>query len=742
MSNDPFFAPLSGVTGVGPAKADPSADFVSVTPVPPDAPTPPRRHPRAEFGVPSRMEAYYGPDRALLGFQCRFDRADGSKAFQPLTLFRETATGALKWKWKGWPDPRPLYGLDRLAARPEAPVLLCEGEKAADAAGELAPDFVAITSPNGSKSANKADWSPLKGRRVVIWRDADPAGLEYAEAAAALILAADAGSVSLLDPPGDAPQGWDAADALADGWPTVRVLRLVASARPVGRPAVRPAPTGRPAPTPAAVEASPAEDGGKRGPGRPPWHDTLLGLTKEYVLWHTPKKHTYASIPRPGGHRENWRLNGEAFARDLSLKAFEETGRVPSKAAIEETVRILEAKAIAYGPCRKEWLRVGERDGKLYLDLGCPQWRAIEISANGPEILEGHDLPFVRPEGMQALPDPVFGEENAINDLRTFVNADSDEDFHLIVAWVLGSMRAAEEYPLLILNGEQGTGKSTLSRLLRSIVDPHAIDMLSAPKEDRDLFVLAQHAHLVALDNLSKVENWMSDSLCILATGGAMASRSMYTNDGLSILEAKRPVILNGIPTLADRPDLAQRSITVRLKPVPAEERRTSADIKREWEAAAPRILGTFLEALARGLRDVDGVTLDRLPRMAGFARFMVAAAPGLGLDGRALFDAYLANQSELASSAFENDPVATAIVALMQRTHSGEWQGTPTDLLQVLSDPEVTPERITNSFAWPRKAQTLGNAVERIAPALRDRGIDVRKRHSGKTFYEIRARS
>jgi hypothetical protein len=148
------------------------------------------------------------------------------------------------------------------------------------------------------------------------------------------------------------------------------------------------------------------------------------------------------------------------------------------------------------------------------------------------------------------------------------------------------------------------------------------------------------------------------------------------------------------------------------------------------------------LEALARGLRDVEGVTLDRLPRMAGFAQFMVAAAPGLGLDGLALFNAYLANQSELASSAFENDPVATAIVSLMAKAYSGEWQGTPTELLQALSDPEVTPERVTNSFAWPRKAQTLGNAVERIAPALRDRGIDVRKRHSGKTVYEIRARS
>lgn len=731
MSSNPF-APLNGATGPKPTKAAPPADFLSVMPVPKDAPALLKRHP--SHGEPVHRWPYLDASGELLGYACRFVREDGSKTYQPLTLFRETATGALRWKWKGWAEPRPLYGLDRLAARPGAPVILCEGEKAADAAGDLVPAYVAVTSPNGSKSAGKADWSVLQGRRVVIWPDADAPGLAYASAAAALILAAGAASVAQIEPPAGAVEGWDAADALAEGWAQDRALSLVAGALPIGR-----AETPKPAPTLSLTAPPAADDAGKRGPGRPPWHDTLLALTAGFELWHTPKKMTFASILMPEGHRENWRLSSEAFARHISLKAFEDTGRVPSEAALKETVRILEAKAIAYGPCRKEWLRVGQRDGNLYLDLGCDRWRAVEVTPRGVRILESHDLPFVRPEGMQPLPDPEFGSERGIDELRPFVNVSSEADFHLIVAWVLGAMRDAEEYPLLILNGEQGTGKSTLSRLLRSIVDPHAIDILSPPKEDRDLFVLAQHTHLVALDNLSKVENWMSDSLCILATGGALASRSMYTNDGLSILEAKRPVILNGIPTLADRPDLAQRSITVRLRPVPDEERTTSADIRRAWTDAAPRILGTFLEALSTGLREVEGIKLDKLPRMAGFARFMVAAAPGLGLDGPALYEAYSANQADLANTAFENNPVASAVVKFMDGLSGDDWRGPATELLECLSLPEVTTERTRNSFGWPKTSQMLGTHMVRIAPALRARGIDAQQRKSGKMFWELR---
>ena len=130
-----------------------------VVPVPPDAPAPPASHIR--LGKPIARWTYRNLMGEVLGYISQFDLPDGGKVFLPLTLQR-TVRG-LRWFWKALPEPRPLYGLDQLAARPEVPVLICEGEKAADAAQQIFPGHVAVTSPGGAAAASKADWESSKG---------------------------------------------------------------------------------------------------------------------------------------------------------------------------------------------------------------------------------------------------------------------------------------------------------------------------------------------------------------------------------------------------------------------------------------------------------------------------------------------------------------------------------------------------------------------------------------------------
>ncbi|MDG4591288.1 MAG: DUF927 domain-containing protein [Defluviicoccus sp.] len=202
-----------------------------VSPIPEDAPPIPA-HPA--HGRPAATWTYRDPEHRPLFHVCRFDHADGRKDVLPLTLWRED--GALRWRWKGYPKPRPLYGLHRLAARPDAPVLIVEGEKAADAVGALLPDFVAITSPGGAANAKHADWSPLAGRRCIIWPDADEPGAAYAADVDSLALEAGAAAVSRVDLDAleavrgeSLPKGWDAADALAEGLKVAELPTLAAN---------------------------------------------------------------------------------------------------------------------------------------------------------------------------------------------------------------------------------------------------------------------------------------------------------------------------------------------------------------------------------------------------------------------------------------------------------------------------------------------------------------------------------
>ena len=200
----------------------------AISPVPDDAP---RIIPPHRLGKPSGKWAYRNKIGELLFVVCRFDKGDDDKEVLPLTFCRD-AQGNQEWRWRGYPPPRPLYGLDRLSGSPEAPVLIVEGEKTADAAQVLFPDYVAITSAGGSKAADKADWSPLVGRRTVIWPDNDDPGTLYADDVRGLASLAEAASVAIVSVPQDFSVGWDLADEPSKSWDVKRLAGLLMKAKP------------------------------------------------------------------------------------------------------------------------------------------------------------------------------------------------------------------------------------------------------------------------------------------------------------------------------------------------------------------------------------------------------------------------------------------------------------------------------------------------------------------------------
>jgi len=118
-----------------------------------------------------------------------------------------------EWKWSAPPAPRPIYNRAAITARPDAPVLIVEGEKTADAAAKLFPSAIAITWPSGCKAYAKSDWSPIAGRRCVLWPDADATGRDAMAKLAIHLLKAGAAQVRIIQPPSDVPEGWDLADA-------------------------------------------------------------------------------------------------------------------------------------------------------------------------------------------------------------------------------------------------------------------------------------------------------------------------------------------------------------------------------------------------------------------------------------------------------------------------------------------------------------------------------------------------
>ena len=176
-------------------------DGKPVSPAPADAPPLEDALHHYRLGKPARSWVYRDAAGQVLMAVARWnqptEKDPRAKEIMPLSLWR-LPSGELRWRWKALPKPWPLYRLDELARRRDATVIVCEGEKAADAAQMLVPEYVAITSPSGSKNAGKADWSPLAGRRVLIWPDHDEPGTGYATGVRDALLDAGAASVQVI----------------------------------------------------------------------------------------------------------------------------------------------------------------------------------------------------------------------------------------------------------------------------------------------------------------------------------------------------------------------------------------------------------------------------------------------------------------------------------------------------------------------------------------------------------------
>ena len=195
-----------------------AAEWVAILPVPSDAPAPFAEH--FKNGKPSMQWVY----RLADGVACyvyRFEaKTEGErKQFAPLTYCEHSTSKARAWRWQGLIEPRPLYNLDKIINLPDALVIVCEGEKAADAAAQLLPDFVTTTMLNGAQSPNKTNWQPLNGRDVWLWPDNDDAGNKCMIAIANLLKMAGAASIKTinLNVFENLPDKGDAADQLKAG---------------------------------------------------------------------------------------------------------------------------------------------------------------------------------------------------------------------------------------------------------------------------------------------------------------------------------------------------------------------------------------------------------------------------------------------------------------------------------------------------------------------------------------------
>ena len=460
---------------------------------------------------------------------------------------------------------------------------------------------------------------------------------------------------------------------------------------------------------------------------KPSHADTLLKLLDDFEYFKSgPANDAYVRMAI-GDHHEVWKVDAKSpkVREILTHRFLMQKDRAPSREALNTVIDTVLAKCGA-GPKVDVHVRFARSRDRIFLDMCDDQWRAIEVTQDGWRVMDNPPVLFRRGAGARPLPVPAKG--GTLAPLRPLLNAGDDTQWCLMVAWLIGAFLPEGAFSHLVLEGEQGSAKSTVARILQSLIDPSDAGLSAPPKDETDATVSAMHAGILAYDNLSGCRADIADVFCRFSTGQGYKTRTFYENLGVTIACVKLPILLNGLDATVMRGDLLERCITLKLPRITPENRLTEQGIWADFAGLHPACLGALLDAVSTGLRNLPNTKLTDAPRMSDFCTWLVACEPALPWKPGEFIAAYRKTMEDANRDLAEADSVAAALAEWAEQNTSPGcgMRVTAKDLLVALN--EITREWPKDFKHWPLSPEALAHRLVRLAPVLRAQGIEIRK--------------
>lgn len=392
----------------------------------------------------------------------------------------------------------------------------------------------------------------------------------------------------------------------------------------------------------------------------------------------------YVRIPTRQGHNVV-SIESRDFNDWISSIAFTRF-KAPSKQLIQDSIHYVLSltRTDAETPTVQPKVRCSREGDIIWVQLG-PS-RFVRIDSNGWEVVSESPVWFLWSPAMEELPDPKNGQKLSI--VRELLGISRNYSWLAVCSWLISATAGQGPFPVLLVNGPQGSGKSTLCAALKSLVDPESSSSIGSGNLSQErLFQLAKRRHVLMIDNQSTVSAEMSDGLCRLASGGEVINRRLYTDDEELHYQASRPLILNGITEFATAPDLLDRSVLCILDPVSPEKRKLLADLITRLQSYRPELLGAIYGAISVGLRRIQSGFKPDLPRNADSMLLALACEESFECPQTTLLEMIEETSSVQSEVALDNSPVGR-VALILGRTG---WKGTSTDFFEEMSQRDMT---------------------------------------------------
>lgn len=457
----------------------------------------------------------------------------------------------------------------------------------------------------------------------------------------------------------------------------------------------------------------------------------IIESNKDNVeFFHDYKKEPYVRITVKG-HKETWSTQSRMLSRLMQNIYWNNFHEPISNDALMKVVGVIEGKALFEGKEYRLHNRVACFEGAIWYDLSDDKWRTVKITKEGWEIVKDPPILFKRYGHQRPQVEPVKGGD--VKSLLKFINIKDIAKQLLLLVYLISCFIFGFPHTILIVYGAQGSAKSTLKKLLKRLIDPSIMELVTLVGNQQELVQQLSHHWFSPFDNISDLSDACSDTLCKVSTGAGQSKRALYTDEEDKFFNLYGCVALNGINLVAKKPDLLDRSILVELARIPKEERQTEQELLDEFEKERPRILGAIFDTISKVMNILPTINVPVKHRMADFTKHGCAIALALGCSMDDFLRAYGVNIESQNDEVLNESLVAQILIPFIESQPSNEWEGIYSHLLKELENEAKNQKIDIKDPDFPKRANVLSKELNKLKTNLEEIGIYIKKGGRGR---------
>ncbi len=371
-------------------------------------------------------------------------------------------------------------------------------------------------------------------------------------------------------------------------------------------------------------------------------------------------------------HKETIDLGSSMAIQWIKTLYFEHKGEIHSDETFSNVLSMITAQARQSEETERVQIfnRLAMTDDAIFYDLCTQDWEAVKITKSGYEIVKMNENTPIFTRKQHQLPQvlPKKEKENALDNLIKLLRVPkSDQEIfkiHIITLFL-------EKYPIpmIIVSGEHGSTKSTLTKSIARIVDPSGMNISSIPSSASDIALHLSSRYISNFDNVSEIPQDVSDMFCRAITGEGYSKRKLYSDSNEIIWNYKRKIFVNGISPILEFPDFKERSIFYETMPISEEERMSEEEFNHRLESLMPSVLHEIFTILSNVIlmyRRIKKEIKVKL-RMADFTIFGECISRMLKNPDLSFVETYKKKQDNDSLKMVDSYPVVKIIIEIMR---------------------------------------------------------------------------